>query len=146
MPDDHEFYSMPPCDNSDASKITAKDKSRSSVRHNSLQFNTNLRRHMAEFIPGFGDDEYTNSSTIKYSWCWNSKDRVGIFCFDSLKSLKLEFQIINSNQRVSKLSRDGSRGLTRSGIIFQESSRWPCWPCALFHRKCKWNLLDSCRR
>ena len=81
MPDDHEFYSMPPCDNSDASKITAKDKSRSSVRHNSLQFNTNLRRHMAEFIPGFGDDEYTNSSTIKYSWCWNSKDRVGIFYF-----------------------------------------------------------------
>ena len=66
--------------------------------------------------------------------------------FDRLKSLKVEFQIINSNQRVSKLSRDGSRSLTRSGIIFQESSRWPCWPCALFHRKYKWNLLDPCRR
>ena len=84
MPDDHDgIMSIPPCDNSDASKITAKDKSRSSVRHNSIQFNDNLRRHMGTFIPTF-NDTYTNATSINYSWCWNSKA-----CPSTIETLKV---------------------------------------------------------
>ena len=80
MPDDHgqsEFI-IPPCDNSDASKMTATDKSRSSVRHHSLLYNDNLRRKMMrdEFVPSF-NDSFTNMSSINYSWCWNSKKCFG---------------------------------------------------------------------
>ena len=74
MPDDHDkTMAMLPCDNSDASIITSQDKSRSSTRHHSLYFNDNLRRFMTGFIPTF-NDTFTNSSSINYSWCWNSKE------------------------------------------------------------------------
>ena len=65
---------MPPCDDSIAAKETSKDTSSDSVLHNSLKFNSNLRREIEGFIPKFDTydvdrfgRDFTNHSTINHS-------------------------------------------------------------------------------